>query len=108
MQYQYKQEKQMQMNDKPLMKKDNKIYRVQNPVRNELSLAIFFLFKALISSSVKKAAKAHPKTNIIFDKIGGSWWKPQYGIIVGGKTKKDVQAAAEMLQKNLNRGKTKD
>lgn len=107
MQYQYKQEKQMQMNDKPLIKNDNKIYRVQNPIRNELSLAIFFLFKTYISSSVKKTAKAHPKTNIIFDKVGGSWWKPEYRIIVGGKTKKDVQAAAEMLQKNLNGGKIK-
>ena len=103
--YQYKQEKQMQMNDKPLIKSDNKIYRVQNPIRSELSLAIFFLFKSHISSSVTKAAKAYPKINIIFDKAGGSWWKPEYRIIVGGKTKKDVQVAAEMLQKKLNGGK---
>ena len=108
MQYQYKQEKQMQMNDKPLIKNDNKIYRVQNPIRSELSLAIFFLLKFHISSSVKKTAKVHSKTNIIFDKVGGSWWKPEYRIIVGGKTKKDVQAAAEMLQKNLNGGKMKN
>lgn len=106
MQNQYKQE--MQMNDKPLIKSDNKIYRVQNPIRSEVSLAIFFLLKAHISSSVKKTAKAHPQTNIIFDKVGGSWWKPEYRIIVGGKMKKAVQAAAEMLQKNLNGGKTKN
>ena len=108
MQYQYKQEKQMQMNDRPLIKNDTKIYRIQNPIRSELSLAIFFLFKSHISSSVIKAAKAHPKTSIIFDKVGGSWWKPEYRIIVGGKTKKDVQVAAEMLQKNLNGGKIKN
>ncbi len=108
MQYQYKQEKQMQMNDKALIKNDNKIYRVQNPIRSGLSLTIFFLFKSYILGSVKKVAKAHPKTNIIFDKVGGSWWKPEYHIVVGGKTKKDVQAAAEMLEKNLNGGKTKN
>lgn len=106
MQYQRKQEKQMQMYEKPLMKNDNKIYRIQNPIRSEVSLGIFFLFKTHIVRSVKKTAKSHPKTNIIFDKIGGSWWKPQYHIIVGGKTKKEVQAAAEMLQKTLNGGKT--
>lgn len=98
---------QMQMNEKPLMKKDNKIYRIQNPIRSELSLDVFFLLKFHISSSVTKTAKLNPKANIIFDKVGGSWWKPQYRIIVGGKTKKDVQVAAEMLQKNLNGGKTK-
>ena len=108
MQHQYKQEKQMQMNDKPLIKDDNRIYRVQNPIRSELSLAILFLFKAHISRSVKKTAEAHPQSNIIFGKVGGSWWKPEYHIIVGGKTKKVVQAAAEMLQKNLNGGKTKN
>jgi hypothetical protein len=102
MQHQYKQEKQMQINDKPLIKEDNRIYRVQNPIRSELALAVFFLFKFHISNSVKKTAQAHPKTNIIFGKAGGSWWKPAYHIIVGGKTKKDVQAAAEMLQKSLN------
>ena len=102
---QYQQEKQMQMNDKPLIKSDNKIYRIQNPIRSELSLAIFFLFKFHISSNVIKTAKAHPKTNIIFDKIGGSWWKPEYRIIIGGKTKKDVQLATGMLQKKLNGGK---
>lgn len=104
---QYQQEKQMKMNDKPLIKNDNKIYRIQNPIRSELTLAIFFLLKSHISNSVAKTAKAHPKTNIIFDKVGGSWWKSEFRIIVGGKTKKDVQAAAEMLQKNLNGGKTK-
>ena len=108
MQYQYKQEKQMQMNDKPLIKSDTKMYRFQNPIRNELSLAILFLFKSHISSNVIKVAKMHPKTSIIFDRVGGSWWKPEYRIIVGGKTKKDVQVAAEMLQKNLNGGKTKN
>ncbi|MBP2652054.1 MAG: hypothetical protein H6Q74_2879 [Firmicutes bacterium] len=108
MQNQYKQEKQMQINDKPLIKGDNKIYRVQNPIRAELSLAIFFLLKVHISNSVKKTVKSYPKTNIIFGKVAGSWWKPEYRIIVGGKTKKDVQAAAERLQKNLNGGKTKN
>jgi len=106
-QHQYKQEKQIQMNDKPFIKGDHKIYRVQNPIRSELSLSIFFLLKAHISNSVEKTAKAHPKTNIIFQKAGGSWWKPEYRIIVGGKIKKDVELAAEMLQKNLNGGKTK-
>lgn len=107
MQHQYKQEKQMQMNNKPLIKDDNRIFRVQNPVRSELSLSVFFLAKGHISRSIKKTAEAHPQTKIIFDKIGGSWWKPEYQIIVGGKTKKAVQAAAEMLEKNLNGGKTK-
>lgn len=105
MQQQYRQEKQMQINDKALIKADNKIYRVQNPIRSELALSIFFLFKFHISNSVKKTVKAHPKINIIFGKAGGSWWKPEYHIIVGGKTKKDVQAAMEMLQKSLNGGK---
>lgn len=107
-QYQHQQEKQLQINDKALISADNKMYRVQNPVRNELSLAVFFLFKFHISKSVKKTAEAHPQTNIIFDKVGGSWWKPQYHIIVGGKTKKAVQAATETLQKYFNGGKTKD
>lgn len=105
MQHQHKQEKQFQINDKPLIKDDNRIYRVQNPVRSELSLSILFLFKSHISSSVKKAAEAYPQTNIIFGKVGGSWWKPEYHIIIGGKTKKVVQAAAAMLQKALNGGK---
>ena len=96
------------MNDKPLISDDNRIYRVQNPIRNELSLAVFFLFKSHVSKSVKKTAEAHPQTNIIFDKVGGSWWKPEYHIIVGGKTKKVDQAATEALQKNLNGGKTKN
>lgn len=108
MQHRYKQEKQMQMNDKPVIREDNRIYRVQNPIRSELSLSILFLFKAHISRSVKKTAEEHPQTNIIFGKVGGSWWKPEYRIIVGGKTKKAVQAAAETLQKNLNGGKTKN
>lgn len=101
------QERQLQMNDKSVIKKDNRIYRFQNPVRSELSLAILFLFKAHITKSVKKTAEAHPQTNIIFDKVGGSWWKPEYHIIVGGKTKKAVQAAAEMLQNTLNGRKDK-
>ncbi|HML32281.1 MULTISPECIES: hypothetical protein [Sporomusa] len=105
MQYHNRQEKQLQMNDKPVIKDDNKIYRVQNPVRNELSLSVIFLFKSHIARSVKKTAAAHPQTNIIFGKVGGSWWKPEYHIIVGGKTKKTVQAAAEMLQKAFNGGK---
>lgn len=105
---QYQQEKKMQMKDKPLIKNDNTIYRIQNPIRNELSLTIFFLLKAYIFSSVKKTAAAHPKTNIIFDKVGGGWWKHEYHIIIGGKNKKEVQAATEMLQKNLNGGRTKN
>lgn len=107
MQHQYRQRKelQMQMSDKPVIKGDNKIYRVQNPVRSELSLTIFFLFTFHISRSVKKTVQAHPQANIIFAKAGGSWWKPEYRIIVGGKTKKIVQAAAEMLQNTLNRGR---
>jgi hypothetical protein len=108
MQHQYKHEKSMQMNDKPIIKADNRIYRVQNPVRSELSIGILFLFKSHIAKSVKKTAEVHPQTHIIFDKVGGSWWKPEYHIIVGGKTKKAVQAAAEMLQKRLNGGKTKN
>jgi hypothetical protein len=106
-QHQYKQEKQIQMNDKPVIKNDNRIYRVQNPIRSELSLSILFPFKSHISKSVKKTAEVHPQTNIIFDKVGGSWWKPEYHIIVGGKTKKAVQAAAEMLQNTLNGRKEK-
>jgi hypothetical protein len=104
-QYQYKQEKQMRMSDKPVVKGDNKMYRVQYPVRSEVSLTMFCLFKILITSSIKKVTKAHPKTNIIFGKVGGSWWKTEYRIIVGGKTKRDVQDAVDMLQKILNRGK---
>lgn len=109
MQYQHRQgqQKQLQMNSKPLLKKDNKIYRVQNPIRSELSFEMFFLLKFHIKNSVKKTAKSHPRINIIFDRIGGSWWKPAYHIIVGGKTKQEVQAAAEMLQKKLSGGRTK-
>jgi hypothetical protein len=40
-QRQYKQEKQMQMNDKALIKDDNRVFRVQNPIRQELSLSVF-------------------------------------------------------------------
>jgi hypothetical protein len=107
MQHQYKQEKQIQMNDKPLIKADNRIYRVQNPIRNALQISILFLLKSHIGNSVRKTAAAHPQTNIIFDKVGGSWWKPEYHIIVGGKTKKVVDAAFEALQKNLNGRKEK-
>lgn len=104
---QYQNRKQMQINDKPLLKSDNKMYRIQNPIRSELSLTIFVLLKYHLSNCVKKTAKVHPKVNILFGKVGGSWWKTQFHIIVGGKTKKDVQVAAEMLQKTLNGGKTK-
>jgi hypothetical protein len=97
-----RQEKQFQMNDKPLIKEDNRIYRVQNPIRSELSLSILFLFKSHIATSVKKTLEAHPQANIIFGKVGGSWWRPEYHIIVGGKNKKVVKAAADMLEKNLN------
>lgn len=107
MQHQYKQERQMQVYEKPLLKSDNKIYRIQNPIRHELSLTVFFLLKRHIANCVKKTATSHPQTNIIFDKVAGSWWKPEFRIIVGGKTKKTVQAAAEMLQKTLNGGKKK-
>ena len=107
MQHQYRQEKQIQLNDKPVIKGDNKIYRVQNPVRSELSLAIIFLFKSHIAKSVRKTAELHPQTNIIHDRVGGSWWRPEYRIIVGGKTKKAVQTAAEALQDTLNGGKKK-
>lgn len=105
MQHQYRQEKRLQVNDKPVIKDDNKIYRVQNPVRSEFTLSILFLLKGHISRSVKKTAEAHPQTNIIYDKVGGSWWKPEYHIIVGGKTKKAVQTAADMLEKTINRKK---
>lgn len=105
MQHQYRQEKRLQVNDKPVIKDDNKIYRVQNPVRSEFTLSILFLLKGHISRSVKKTAEAHPQTNIIYDKVGGSWWKPEYYIIVGGKTKKAVQTAADMLEKTINRKK---
>jgi tripartite-type tricarboxylate transporter receptor subunit TctC len=98
---------QMQMNNRPSIKGDNKIYRVQNPIRQELSLTVFFLLKAHIAYSVKKTAKAHPLTSIIFGKAGGSWWKPEYRIIVGGKTKKAVEDAAAVLQNNLNGGRKK-
>ncbi len=107
MQQQYKQEKQTQMNDKPVIKGDNKIYRVQNPIRIGLSLAIFFLLKSRIAVSVNKTMEKHPQTKIIFDRVGGSWWKPEYYILVGGKTKKAVEAAAEMLQNTLNGKKAK-
>lgn len=103
MQHQYRQEKRLQVNDKPVIKDDNKIYRVQNPVRSEFTLSILFLLKGHISRSVKKTAEAHPQINIIYDKVGGSWWKPEYHIIVGGKTKKAVQTAADMLEKTINR-----
>lgn len=106
-QQRYRQEKQMQMmqmqmSDKPVIKEDNRIFRVQNPIRSELSLGLFFLLKKHIANSVKKTKEAHPQVNIIFGKVGGSWWKPEYRIIVGGKNKKTVQLAIEMLQKKLN------
>lgn len=107
MQKQFRQEKQLEMNNKPVIKADNRIYRVQNPVRSELALSVFFFFKGHISKCVKKTKEEHPQTNIIFDKVGGSWLKPEYHIIVGGKTKKIVTAAAEFLQKTLNGGKEK-
>lgn len=107
MQRPYRQEKQLQLINKPLIKEDNKVFRVQNPIRNEMSLSIFFLLKFHISNCVKKTVAAHPQTKIIFGKIGGSWWKPEYQIIVGGKTKKVVQAATETLQNTLNGGKKK-
>ncbi len=107
MQHQYKQEMQMQMNDKPVVKGDNKLYRVQNPMRSELSLTIFVLLKGYILRGIKKTTKAYPKINILFGKVGGSWWKPEYRIVIGGKTKNEVQAAAMMLQNNLNGGKKK-
>jgi len=111
-QQRYRQEKQtqmmqMQMSDKPVIKEDNRIFRVQNPMRSELSLSLFFLFKGHIARSVKKTREAHSQVNIIFGKVGGSWWKPEFRIIVGGKNKKTVQLAMEMLQKKLNGEKEK-
>ena len=108
MQHQYKQPRQMQMADRPVIKQDNKLYRVQNPMRSELSLAVFFLLKSHVANSVRKVAKAYPKTNIIFGKVGGSWWKPEFRIIIGGKLNKDVQAATEMLQKSFSGKKSKE
>lgn len=98
---------QMQMSDKPVIPQDNKIYRVQNPIRSELSLSMFFLFKTYLTKNIEKVAKLHPQAKIIFGKVGGSWWKPEFRIIVGGKTKKVVEAAATALQNELNRGKKK-
>ncbi|MDU2064877.1 MAG: hypothetical protein E6713_08535 [Sporomusaceae bacterium] len=98
---------QMQMNTKPAMKADNKIYRVQNPVRSEVSLSIFFFLKPLIKAGIKKTALAHPQAKIIYDRVGGSWWKPEIRIIVGGKTKKVVEEAAKALEQNLNGKKKK-
>lgn len=75
MQRQYKQEKQMQMNDKALIKDDNRVFRVQNPIRQELSLSVFFLVKAHISRSVKKTAEAHPRLRLFLVKsaaLGGN------------------------------------
>ena len=106
MQHQYKQQ-QVQLSNKPSIKKDNKLYRVQNPVRSELSLNILFLLKSLIKNSVEKTEKAHPRAHIIYDKVGGSWWKPEFRIIVGGKTKKEVEDATATLQHHLNRGQKK-
>lgn len=96
---------QMQMTGKPLLKADNKLYRVQNPMRSELSLSVFFLLKGHIARCVKKTAAKYPKANIIFGKVGGSWWKPEIRIIIGAKAKNDVVAAGEMLQNLLNGGK---
>ena len=98
---------QMQMSDKPVIKADNKLYRVQNPMRTELSLSVFFLLKGHISRCVKKTNEKHPKANIIFGRVGGSRWKPEFRIIIGGKAKNTVMAAGEMLQKMLNGGKEK-
>ena len=110
MRYQYKQmqQQQMQSNSRALIKADNKLFRVQNPIRNELTTAILFLFKFHLKNSIKKTMAKHPQANIIFDRVGGSWWKPEFHIVVGGKTKKIVDAATETLQFNLNRGKKKD
>ena len=110
MRYQYKQmqQQQMQANSRALIKADNKLFRVQNPIRNELTTAILFLFKFHLKNSIKKTMAKHPQANIIFDRVGGSWWKPEFHVVVGGKTKKIVDAATETLQFNLNRGKKKD
>ena len=105
-QYRQKQERQVPMNVKPLIKGDNKLFRVQNPFRSDMTLTLFFLFKWHLSRSVKKTLEVHPQVTIIFDKVGGSWWKPQFHIIVGGKTKKAVEGAGAMLQDVLN-GKRK-
>lgn len=107
MQHQYKQEKQMKMTDRPVIKGDHKIFRVQNPIRSELALSMLFVLKYYIAYSIQKTAKAYPKTNIIYGKVGGSWWKPEYRIIIAGKIKKDVQDAAVMLQKSFSGRKNK-
>ena len=55
MRYQYKQmqQQQMQANSRALIKADNKLFRVQNPIRNELTTAILFLFKFHLKNSIK-------------------------------------------------------
>ena len=97
----------MKMTDRPVIKGDHKIFRVQNPIRSELALSMLFVLKYYIAYSIQKAAKAYPKTNIIYGKVGGSWWKPEYRIIIAGKIKKDVQDAAVMLQKSFSGRKNK-
>ncbi len=106
-QYRQKQDRQVPMNIKPLIKGDNKLFRVQNPYRSDMTLTLFFLFKGHLKRSVKKTLEAYPQANIIFDKVGGSWWKPQFHIIVGGKTKKLVEEASALLQDILNGKKKK-
>ncbi len=110
MRYQYKQiqQQQQQANSRAVIKADNKLFRVQNPMRNELSTSVLFLFKFHLKNSIKKTIAKHPQINILFEKVGGSWWRPEYHIVVGGKNKKIVDAATETLQFNLNRGKKKD
>jgi len=107
MQFPKQQEKQMQLTAKSLLKGDNRIYRVQNPFRTEFSLSVYFFLKFHLSKSIKTVSEANPKANILFGRIGGSWWKPQFHVIIGGRTKKTVVAAAEMLQKQLNGKKIK-
>ena len=107
MQFPRQQERQMQLTAKTLVKGDNRIYRVQNPFRTEFSLSIYFFLKWHLSKSIKTVSTANPKANILFGRIGGSWWKPQFHVIIGGRTKKAVLAAAEMLQNEMNGKKNK-
>lgn len=107
MRHQYRQEVQMPISDKPVIKGDHKLFRIQNPIRTELSLSLFFLLKGYIIKSVEKVAKKHPQVTIIYGKAGGSWWKPEYRIVIGGKNKKAVEAATEAMQNTLNNKKDK-
>ena len=65
MRYQYKQiqQQQQQANSRAVIKADNKLFRVQNPMRNELSTSVLFLFKFHLKNSIKKTIAKHPQIN---------------------------------------------